>query len=46
MTMYLSNQAVRPTGYEAAEFIDSEANAPWKPSPREVPDEGDEESEQ
>jgi hypothetical protein len=28
MTMYLSNQDVRPTGYEAGEFIEPVADVP------------------
>ena len=42
MTIYLSNNDVRPTGYEAGEFLDAPSFAPpVEPNPpaREVDDE-------
>ena len=45
MTMYLSNRDVRPTGYEAGEFLESPTIAPpAEPNPGtpEVDDEDDE----
>jgi hypothetical protein len=45
MTMYLSNRDVRPTGYEAGEFVELEADAPVvqaSPVPKEIDDEADE----
>jgi hypothetical protein len=46
MTMYLSNRDVRPTGYEAGEFLESPSIVPPppKPVPPEVDDEDDEAS--
>ncbi len=47
MTMYLSNRDVRPTGYEAGEFIEPATDAPVA-EPRlgtsEINDEADETS--
>jgi hypothetical protein len=47
MTMYLPNRVVRPTGYEAGEFIESPTIAPAvepNPGTPEVDDEDDETS--
>ena len=47
MTMYLPNRDIRPTGYEAGEFLDSPAFVPPEepnPRPPEVDDEDDETS--
>jgi hypothetical protein len=45
MTMYLSNPYVRPTGYEAGEFIEPVVDvlpAEPSPAPSETADDGDE----
>jgi hypothetical protein len=45
MTMYLPNDAVSPTGYEAAEFIEEPTFAPPKDARAGTPEVGDEDGE-